>query len=849
MQNKKKNNPRLIKKQIIDKDGKKTTVYINPNKTINEIKKELKEKNKLHAVRKVRKSENEAVKVSKKGKVFFNPDTFEGLQEKYKSRPISWKVMTDGKWLPLKKGDRISLTNIEWKKLLQENDKMIHFAAKKYSFGEVYSERFKELKAIGQSAFVEGINKYKKVYNKTKPFDLQKFVFVYVQGRIKEAVANRLDAGLRVPKGLQEPYYQYVDTKRKLQEKLGVKPSREVIAKHLQKIWTKQTFYSQYRTTEGKEFGNHFVVKDKKTGKVLYEGTDALKAKKKQVKGKTDLITRARGFSDLTEEEKKKVKLADQLPLQGWVTINKEGVLQDKETKHEENLSKIEDEFQKRKENLEATYYSTNNMSSTDRFKAKEITDLLQKRVEEVQNKIKETKTEKIDKIIVIEAEIEAAKENLKQFEGKRNSKNHIDAKKKLALVNSDRYRDSQVAGINEKLRSLKDAEEKAVNDLRMSKQLFEPMTEKTFNERVAELDRIKQQELDAERKRHNKDTSSTYIPGVIERIKEFEQIEAIKEQPLNLYVDDGEGDSKSTLEVTYVPDQMNEEEKMTLLQEHEIGKEVLKDHLQLLIPAYKDIMSMRMGLHKLSKPTVDNLWGELATAKEIVSYLDKKHEALLNNQDKFLSMVGKKFTSNTDRFLLIKSVPFVTERYFYNPELIKKDFDSWEASKPKAGAKKKVKLKPETYKKLRKKYLDGKKKAKTQWLNWRKSHKQRDQKTSTKVYQMLKKKNKATSEFKPKRFVMVVTKKVEPKKMDAWKQKKPKIFYDSYSGKEKYVLNAISDSTEILRRTVPLKAVKNLLDTHRRLVEAGVTAEKSINDEFQNLKHYFIKSFQEITI
>lgn len=842
----KKNNPKLIKKEIINKKGEKQVVYINPNKTITEIRKELKEKNKLFANPVTRKLIKEKVSVSNKGKVYLNLDTYEGLQEKYKARPITWKIMTNMTWENLKKGKKGKLTNKEWKVLLKETDKLIHFVAKKYSFGEVYTDRFKELKLVGQSALVEAVNNYHKVFNKKKPFDFQKFAHVYILGRIKETVANRLDAGLRVPKFLQKPYQEYIDVKNKLQIKLGTKPSREVIAKELQKIWTKQTFYSQYRTTEGKTFGDIYEVKDKK-GNVLYKGDNLKLAKKKYVKGKTVLTKRKKGFTELTDVEKKKVSKQDQLPLEGWITVNKEGVLQDKEDKHEQNLSKIENDFQQRKENLEAVYYSTNSMSNTDRKNAKTIMDELQRRLDDTQKKIKDVKQEKLDKIIVLEAEIKSAKDKFdeldKTIKDKKRSKQYNEAKKNLAILNSDKYRDESVRDINLKLKNLREVEQSNLNDIRLSKQLFEPMTDKVFNERLNDLERLKQQELDNERKRHNKDTSSTYIPGVIERVKEFEQIEAIKEQPLNLYVNDDEGDSRSNLEVTYTPDELSQEERVTLLEQHEIAKQVLKDHLGLLVPVYKDIMSLRMGLHEKSKPTVDNLWGELATAKEIVSYLEKKHKNILSNEDKFLNLVNNKLKSEADKFLMIKSVPFIGERYFYNPELIKKDFDVWQKSKPVSGKSKKVKLNPKTYNKLQKTYRANIKKAKDQWTKWRKKNKGYSQKTSTKVYEALKKKYKAAPNYKPKRFINVIEKKIDPKRLNAWQQKKPKIFTQSYSTREKFVLNAIQDSTEILRRTVPLKAVKDLLSAHRRLVEAGVTAEKSVNEEFSKLQNLIIKS------
>lgn len=842
---KKTTNPKLVKTTIINKLGHKQTVYIRPDDPRSGLSRMVEEgKNKklvrLQATPVLRRKE--VINVSRKGKVYYNPDTYEGLQVKYEqSKPITWKLMTKGEWKVGKEGKVVKLTPQEWSKLVKENDKLVHFVAKKYAFGEVYSERYKELKAVGQAALVEAVNKYHKAFNKENPFDFAKFAYAYVNGRIKESVANRLDAGLRIPKGLQKPYQEFIAVRNRLQGKLGVKPRRELIAKELQKSWTKQSFYPQYIVAEGRTYGEQYLVKDKK-GKIVYKGMDIKKAKAVYKKGFSFEKT-TRAFKDLTAVEKKVEKTKDLLPMSGWVSVSKEGVVKNKEEKHEENLSKIEEEYQKRQEDLEATYYSTNNMGKQDKQRAEQIIGILQKRVDDNQEKIQEQKRKKIDELILLEAEVETLEDKLKTYKTK-TSKAYKDTIKKISELKSDRYRDEKVKDINNKLKDLFDTEKRLLNDLRMSKQIFEPMTEQEFEKRKEQLEFEKKDKIANETHRYNKDTSSSLIPGVIDRIKEFEQIESIKELPLNLQVESEDDGSRSNLEVTYSPDAISEEEKFDLLQQHDLGKIALRGALDLLVPVYKDIMSLRMGLHKDSPPTVDNLWGELATAKDIEKYLDKKHKVLLANPDRFVDLISK-MKNEADRYLMIRSVPYVNNRYFYNPTALLNDFDKWRSSQPKTGKLKKVKIDMKKYKQLKTKWLNAKKEANKKWKIWRKKNPKAKQEVSTKVYNKLKEQLRASRKYEPKKFIMVKDKKVNPKLVKQWQERKPKIFSESSSAKESFILNGINESTEILRRVVPLYEVKSLLAAHRRLVETGVSINKAM-PIFNKVHYYFSKSFAE---
>ena len=134
--------------------------------------------------------------------------------------------------------------------------------------------------------FVNGVNKYKDKKSAVKPADFAKSVFPFVQGRIKEYLATRLNAGIRIPQYLQEPYRQYLKVVEEIKNKTGYEPTEDQVIEKLKKVWNKKTFYSQYKMSENE---------------------------------------------------------SPELPIEGYVTVKREGSISNKEKVHVDKIKKIND--------------------------------------------------------------------------------------------------------------------------------------------------------------------------------------------------------------------------------------------------------------------------------------------------------------------------------------------------------------------------------------------------------------------------------------------------------------------------------------------------------------------------
>jgi len=791
----KKSNVKLVKKKIINKLGKEQTVYIDPITGIDIPK----------GTKKIlKRGEDKSLLITKRGV----EDTQEFIRDLYsKKYPVSYSLMTNGKWKLGKDDKYILVANQEkWKQLLEEHKRQIIGSAKKYSFGKTFGDRFEELKAVANLGFVEGVNHYGKFKDSKDLTDFNRVVYSFVIGRLKETISNRLQKGLRISKNLNAPFSDYKKVRDKLIEKHGVRPKRELVIKELQKKWTKKTFLDSYKTADQRDYGNLYEIKNA-NGKVIKTSTDAevlkeyLKKNRKKFNS-LNISKRIATFNDLSIAEKIAEREKDKLPLTGYVSINKEGVIDNKNQKHVDKLNKIEKQFDNELRKLKQDYLLIAKKHPNEQKRNQEILDNLQARVGETERKIRLLGYKKTDEVTRIQ-----------------DSKIPED-EKKLSLALS-------FSKIDKEIEDLKLELEKNRRDLQIAKDFYKTMTPAEFREKRLRVEFDKKNMIDSEIKRFNTDTKSTYISGITERVKEFEQLESIKELPLQLNLEDSEGGSNTVESVTIIPNNLSQDEQVSATEQLMIGKQILKDNLDLLAPVYADTMKLIMGLHQESENTKDNIWGELKTNNEVIKFLERKYRKYTNPKN--LYKVLKSLPNIEDRQKLIGVLPFITERYFKNIDLVIKDYDKWNTEKI---TEKKVKIPFKQYKKMVKSFIEKRKKAKVIWNKWKKG-KRVNQTESTKKYNEIKKKLGVYGIKRPKNTVM---KKLNAKEKVAmlkqWQTREPKLFSTSLSDKQKYVQNVFADSREILRRTVPLKVVRDLLTAHNTLISHGVILEKSLKNK-----------------
>ncbi len=795
-------------------------------------------------------SDKESRVVTNKGKIIVQPLSPEFIKDRYEKKfPMTWKIMTSGKFdlKKLKNGkteSRIKLNEQNWKDLLKEHEPLINTLAKRYSYNQNYGDRYEENKAIANSGFVEGVNAYGKFFNPKNPPDFSRVVFAYVQGRLKESTANRLDAGLRIPNGLQKPYQQFLKVKQKFSERGINNPTDEQIADVLDKVWNKNTFYPQYKLAEEKSY----KIKQEKKIKIL----------KGKNKGKYKKVyeTKYLSFNELPKDQQNALKKLDRLPMNGFVTLKKEGTLKGKEEKHDEKLKDIDKKYEEEFNRLEEDYLLNKTMSPKDRKIGENIIEDKKKAFDDLDKQHKQLLSSKMAERIKIEAQTKFLKDQADKLEteikGKESTKlspsekgNLTKTKNKVSKlldevkkINSNEYIDSQMRTINKDIRDVQIKMEQAAKDYRTAEQFYKPIDEKEYESRKENIERRKQADIANETSRYNKDQSSTFLPGIIQRIREFSQIQSIKDVPLNLTIEGDEGASGDQMHDLIIrPDELRQDELVDLLDTHRMAKNYLRSNINTLMPVYRDAFGLYTGLHDKSPLTTDKLWGQLSTYDDIEKFLDKKHKVILENPDKFSEVMKRATPEN--RKLLIGVVPYIASRYRNDPDLIVKDYKTWEDNKPKVGNVKE-KLDKKKFTKLLNDWKKNKIKAKKEWTIWRKKNPNAKQEASTKKYNQIKSGLKANETNRPKNFVLV--KQVPKEKIENWKTKKPQIFNLSKPEKDRYLKNIIEDSIDIMRRITPIRKVKDLLSAHRKLVENGIELEKANTtiNEVSNYMHSY---------
>jgi hypothetical protein len=187
----KKDLTKLTKKKIVNKVGKQQTVWVDENHEPEPIK-----------------------QVKRFGEIRVPENKKQGITEEYKKKyPNSYKVATKGVWIKTDDDKyQAVLSERVYKAIYNENRGFIMDAVKKYNSGNLFDDRAEELKAAGDFGFVEGVNAYGKMRGQGKT--LINVAGTFIIGRIKENLANRLNNGLRLPKYLRLPYYQYLETKK-----------------------------------------------------------------------------------------------------------------------------------------------------------------------------------------------------------------------------------------------------------------------------------------------------------------------------------------------------------------------------------------------------------------------------------------------------------------------------------------------------------------------------------------------------------------------------------------------------------------------------------------------------------
>ncbi len=614
----------------------------------------------------------------------------------------------------------------------------------------------------------------------------------------------------------------------------------------LNKIWNKNTFYPQYKLAEEKSY----KIKQEKKIKIL-KGKN--KGKYKKVYENKYL-----SFNELPKEQQNALKEMDRLPMNGFVTIKKEGTLKNKEEKHDEKLKDIDKKYEEETNRLEEDYLLNKTMSLKDRKIGENIIEDKKKTFDNLDKQHKQLVDSKMAAKIKIEAQTKFLKDQADKLEAEIKEKestklsssekgNLTKTKNKVSKllnevkkINSNEYIDSQMGTINKDLRDVQTKMEQAAKDYRTAEQFYKPIDEKEYESRKENIERHKQADIANETSRYNKDQSSTFLPGIMQRIREFSQIQSIKDVPLNLTIEGDEGTSGDQMHDLIIrPDELRQDELVDLLDTHRMAKNYLRSNINTLMPVYRDAFGLYTGLHDKSPLTADKLWGQLSTYDDIEKFLDKKHKVILENPDKFSEVMKR--TTPENRKLLIGVVPYIASRYRNDPDLIAKDYKSWEESKPKVGNVKE-KLDKKKFSKSLKDWNKRKVSAKKEWTTWRKKNPKAKQEASTKKYNQIKSKLKATETDRPKNFVLV--KQVPKEKIENWKTKKPQIFNLSKPEKDRYLKNVIEDSIDIMRRIVQIKKIKDLLSAHRKLVENGIELEKAnttINEVSNSMHSYWL--------
>ena len=224
-----------------------------------------------------------------------------------------------------------------------------------------------------------------------------------------------------------------------------------------------------------------------------------------------------------------------------------------------------------------------------------------------------------------------------------------------LKHISSDDFLYKTVIPYNKDIVALDEKIKQANKDLEIAKEFYSPLNEEKYKTKKEEIERRKLIDIEDETKRYNKDVSSSTIPGVKERLKEFQAFENIINVPLNAPIGSEEG--SSTIDTLIMrPEELSPSELHELIDLHTFAKNELKSKIESLNPIYRDVFALYTGLHSESPLTKDNLWGELATYKDIIKYLDEKHKFLVKNPGKVAEWITNKKVVKEERKLYLNS-------------------------------------------------------------------------------------------------------------------------------------------------------------------------------------------------
>jgi len=740
----KKDISKLVKKIITNKAGHRQTVWVKVDNEPKKVRKPVRKKT-----------------ISNRGNVVIP----KGLEEKYKNKPFTWKVMTKASSIIDKKTgeNHIKLSQTDWKGLLKEHTGFFVSLAKRYNYGSMKGEQFADLKQTAIKGFIEGVNKYREVSNKNKELiDLKKVAYSYAVGRVKEFISKKLRHGIRMPSHLQKPFRDYQKISQQLKNKTGLTPSNEMIAKKLQKIWSIETFLP-------------------------------------------------------------KTKSKEKLPLYGFTTTGgeaKKSILE----KHSQNIADIKTKYSNYLSDLDIQYENSKS-GEKDKKIEKTIIETLKKKMKRDEKSYNEAKKEYETVHIDYEKQIDDLKNKIQSSKGEL-KRNYETRYSDLIFEHNE---EAFLGKAQKKLEETKQTFQNSKRDHQMAIDLYSDIDTQEYKKRKTSLKESEKYEIRKEQMRYEMSIGARTIPGIIQRIKEFQEYEAITEIPLNLTFtnfDERSNEEIVTTENDLTPEQIIEQQDL-----HQQSKARLLHYINTrLSPIHSDILKLHIGLHEFSTPTEDGLWGELSTNTEIMRYLKNKHKTILKSSgpSKFVNLISS-ITDPIELGKFITNIPFVKEKYMTNPSYLLFDIKKWLSDKPISGMKK-VKKSKSQYLKERNAFIKAGEQSKIDWMKWRKANPGYTKAESTLIYNKLKEKYKYDRNNPPKKFEMkkvTVTKKM----IQQWEKEIPNIFIDSDSRRLNYVRNRLVESKDIIRRITPIKVIRNLLSSHRALLESNAM-QKSIDSK-----------------
>jgi len=820
----KKDKNKLRRKEITNKLGKRQVVLVLPDQFVKKVgyrksKEELGDKKTGAKLG----QPNENVNVFKRGNVPIV--TKKDFEKKYGKDSITYKIIT-GKF---KYGDNgINLKNKDWSKLLNEHGGFIAKQAARFNYGNYNGEQFNELKQIGIVGFLEGVNKYKKVLNSDKPYDFGSFVFNYVTGRMKEAISKELRAGIQIPKHLILPFQQYTEIRNRLTTDTGNTPTKIEIARELQKIWNKKTFNPNALLSEQRKYAK---IKGKKEYVEFYEDDNK------------DDFEKVISFKNLPNEFKNKFKEDDVLPLTGYTTSRTGKARIGKREIHEQNLSKIEKRFNETKKRLSENF-SIDSITEDEEFEnrkklIKTVSDNINKKQKEYEN----VKDNYLDKVKSLNEDMGRINEGINKLDLK------IDDEKdtnKIATLRHQRellshksndmfsvsYQEKYFKDNKEKLEKVSIELKKLKSDYETIKQIYptERMTEEQYDKEVKRIDLSMGESIRNEVRRFGRDDSSILIPGIMERVAEFENIDSLKNLRLDVGLDMDDDNSISPVDFIYVP-QLNPEEEVEVREEHKKAKQGIINGINYLVPNFSNALKLHLGLHEDSKKQEGEIWGELSTTKDIVKWFDDRK--LVDDKtigENITSMVNSKnkIEGKANAATKLVDIPFLRERFQDNPELVKSTYEKWLSEKPNdsnTSEKQKVKKSTKELKADSKQYKQNIVDARLKFRNWLKKHlHDTDLKQRKKKYDKIKDEMHATKKYRPTKFKEeVVNKKVTKDDIKKWESNIPSFTYNNQNDKEIWTSRILEKARDIIVKVIPLEEVRNLIRVHRQMIEHGI--------------------------